>query len=116
MTKYCTDRPMAQGDILIIPINSIPEHAKAAKPVNDEFIVAHSETGHNHVIERKQADVFEDVKNKFVAYVQTHNLGADLFHKRDFHTHETINLAPNRTYEIRRQREHSPDGFRAATD
>lgn len=116
MTKICTDRPVAQGDILIIPIKTIPVTAKSAVAENGHYVVAHSETGHHHVIEKHRAEVFEAADDAFIAYVRTMGGGAEITHKRDFHTHEAIGLAPNSTYEIRRQREYVPEGFRRAQD
>lgn len=114
--KYCTTRPIAQGDLLIIPVASIPSSAKPAKAEGGQYVVAHSETGHHHVIERTRAEVFEAADDAFIAYVRTMGDGAEIVHKRDFHTHETIGLGPNQTYEIRRQREYVPEGFRKAQD
>lgn len=116
MTKHCTDRPIAQGDILIIPIAAIPAGAKPAQADGGIYVVAHSETGHHHVIEKSRAEVFEAADDAFIAYVRTLGSGAEIIHKRDFHTHETIGLAPNQSYEIRRQREWIPEGFRRAQD
>lgn len=116
MTKICNTRPIAQGDILIIPIGTIPATAKPAKDERGHYIVAHSETGHHHVIERARAEVYEAADDAFVAYVHSLGDGAEIVHKRDFHTHETIALEPNRNYEIRRQREYVPQGFRKAAD
>lgn len=116
MAKHCTTRPVAQGDILIIPIAAIPSDAKPAKDENGVYVVAHSETGHHHVIEKPRAEVFEAADDHFIAYVRTLGDGAEIQHKRDFHTHETIALAPNSYYEIRRQREYVPEGFRRAQD
>lgn len=116
MTKYIKDRAMAQGDLLIIPINRIPENVKPAVPVNGFYIAAHSETGHSHVIDRAKAEVYEAADNEFIAYIKTLGDGAEIEHQRSFDTHETIALAPNQTYEIRRQREWVPEGFRKAAD
>lgn len=116
MTKFCSTRPIAQGDILIIPIAEIPANAKPAKLQNDHYVVAHSETGHHHVIERVRAEVFEAADNEFIAYVRSIGDGAEIIHRRDFHTHETIKLEPGRNFEIRRQREYVPEGFRRAQD
>jgi hypothetical protein len=116
MTKICTTRPIAQGDLLIIPIAAIPANAKPAKPEGDNYIVAHSETGHHHVIERARAEVYEAADDGFIAYVLSLGSGAEIVHKRDFHTHETIGLQSNQAYEIRRQREYVPEGFRRAQD
>lgn len=116
MTKHITNRPMAQGDILIIPIVSIPATAKGATAKGAHFILAHSETGHHHTIERAKAEVYEAADNEFIAYVKTLGEGAEITHRRSFDTHETIMLAPNQNYEIRRQREYVPEGFRKAAD
>jgi hypothetical protein len=116
MTKHCTTKPIAQGDILIIPITDIPAGAKPATANGGKYIVAHSETGHHHVIEKVRAEVYEAADDSFIAYVRTLSSGAEIVHKRDFHTHEAIGLAPNQTYEIRRQREYVPEGFRRARD
>jgi hypothetical protein len=116
MTKFVTTRPMAQGDLLIIPIATIPANAKPATSEGAHYIVAHSETGHHHVIEKARAEIYEAADDAFVAYIRTLGDGAEIEHKRDFHTHETINLPPNSTFEIRRQREYVPQGFRPAQD
>ena len=116
MTKIVTNRPVAQGDILIIPVAAIPSNAKAAEAEGGYYIVAHSETGHHHVIDRARAEVFEAADDQFIAYVRTLGDGADIEHKRPFDTHETVALSPNQTYEIRRQREYMPEGFRKAAD
>jgi len=116
MTKFCTNRPIAQGDLLIIPIAAIPANATPTKPEGDHYVVAHSETGHHHVIEKSRAEVYEAADDTFIAYIKTMGGGADIVHKRDYHTHETIGLAPNQNYEIRRQREYIPEGFRRAQD
>ena len=116
MTKFCNNKPVAQGDILIVPIDIIPATAKAATPENGEFIIAHSETGHHHVTDRKKAEVYEAADDAFIAYIRTLDDGAELVHKRDFHTHETIALAPNKTYRIHRQRQATPEGWQRVAD
>ena len=112
--KIVTNRPVAQGDMLIIPISAIPKTAKAAKAKGEHFILAHSETGHHHVIERVKAEVYEAADNAFIAYVKA-IAPADITHQRPFDTHETVQLVPG-NYEIRRQREYMPEGFRKAQD
>lgn len=116
MTKKITNRPGAQGDILIIPIDAIPTNVKPGNLEGNAYIVAHSETGHHHVIDRKRAEVYEAADDNFVAYVLTLDAGAEIKHTRDFDTHETIALEPNKSYEVRRQREYIAEGFRKAQD
>ena len=111
--KTVTTKPCAQGDMLFIPVDNIPETAVPAKAVNGEFIVGHSETGHHHVIEKARAEVFEAADDEFTAWVRS--LGAKVEHKRSFDTHETLYL-PEGNYQIRRQREYVPEGYRRAAD
>ena len=112
--KICRNRPIAQGDMLIIPVPEIPKTAKPAKAEGVYFILAHSETGHHHVIERAKAEVYEAADDAFIAYVKA-LAPADISHQRPFDTHETVQLSPG-NYEIRRQREYMPEGFRKAQD
>lgn len=114
MTRIVTTKPMAQGDMLIIPIKTIPATARAATTEGAHYILAHSETGHNHVIERAKAEVYEAADDTFIAYVRT-LAPAEITHQRDFDTHEPLLLTEG-CYEIRRQREYMPEGFRAAQD
>lgn len=114
--KFITNRPMAQGDLLIIPIKELPKNVKPVDSSNGEYIVAHSETGHHHVIEKAKAKVFESADDSFIAFISTLGETVEIKHKRDFHTHESIVLEPNTNYEIRRQREYIPEGFRKAQD
>jgi len=108
--------PGAQGDILVIPVKSIPKNTKRALAEGDHYIIAHSETGHHHVIEKTRAEVYEAADNQFIAYIRTLGDGAEIEHRRPFDTHETVALGPNQTYEVRRQREYMPEGFRRAAD
>lgn len=116
MTKTVTTRPVAQGDILIIPIATVPVSAKKAEPDGKHYVIAHSETGHHHVIEKSRAEVYEAADDGFIAYIKTLGAGAEITHQRSFDTHETIALQPNSTYEVRRQREYVAEGFRKAAD
>ena len=111
--KTVTDRPCAQGDLLFIPVDEIPAGLTAVEPSDGVFIVGHSETGHHHVIEATRAEVFEPADDEFTAWVRS--LGAKVEHKRSFDTHETLYL-PEGNYQIRRQREYVPEGYRRAAD
>lgn len=108
----------AQGDILIIAIDAIPSSAKLNPGITKgaNFVIAHSESGHDHVIEKARAEVYEAADDSFIAYIKTLGDGAEITHERSFDTHETIALEPNKFYEIRRQREYIPQGFRKAAD
>jgi len=108
----------AQGDILIRRIDSLPAglvEEGTSKEESGKFIVAHSETGHHHVIDRKGTKFYTDPKNSMVAYIIVAKEFADLIHKRAFDTHEALRLTPG-TYEVRRQREWAPEGWRQVQD
>lgn len=109
----------AQGDLMIRRINILPENITSMKAENGLYIVAHSETGHHHAIaEKPNVRVFES-SDPMVSYLevieaadQTETL---LEHLRSFDTHETISISPG-FYEIRRQREYTPEGWRKVQD
>ena len=114
--KTVTTKPVAQGDMLIIPIKAIPANVKPASVVGGHFILAHSETGHHHIIDRKKVEVYEAADDAFISYIRTLGDDAEIVHKRDFHTHESLLLKAGQNYEVRRQREYLPEGFRRAQD
>lgn len=105
----------AQGDILIRRIDAIPDDATLAEPENGKLVVAHSETGHHHVIDSRQAQLLINTTNSFIAYLRVTGNAATLDHERPYDTHESIALAPG-NYEVRRQREYVPQGFRRVAD
>lgn len=104
----------AQGDCLITKISKLPKGLKKAKAEKGEFIVAHSETGHHHVVKERAAQMLIDETNEFIAYLQVKE-PCEIKHKRNFHTHESIALEKG-FYEVRRQREYIPNGWRKAQD
>jgi|SRR3972149_765501 len=109
----------AQGDLLIRRIDSIPADAKEVKAEQGLFVVAHSETGHHHVIAERQNVQLYSNGDPMVSYL--HVIQAEeevetiIEHMRSFDTHEPI-LIPPGNYEIRRQREHTPQGWRKIED
>lgn len=108
----------AQGDCLIMRVSELPEGLVPVAPDGNFHVIAHSETGHNHVIERDKAEVFKDEKTKEVDLYELFMVVKEetpLTHLRSFDTHEPILLAPG-VYKVRRQREYTPEGFRRAAD
>jgi len=105
--------PVAQGDCLIVPIDSIPKNVmEQLSPENDLLVVAHSETGHHHTLPAKAAKVF--VASAMLMYVRILK-EAELKHHRPYDTHESHVLPPG-DYAIYRQREGSPEGWRQVQD
>jgi len=101
----------AQGDLLITKVSKIPD-AKETPAENSEHVVAHSETGHHHVIGAEKVRHFRI--DDFVSYI---DVGADakLVHKRNFDTHGSIKLSVGK-YRLNRQREYVAGAFQRAND
>ena len=106
----------AQGDCLLRRIKKLPEGIKLVEAQNGQYVVAHSETGHNHCIkERPSVKLYASV-DQFRGYLEVSGYEpAVLEHHRSFDTHEALEIKPG-IYEIRRQREYTPQGFRRAAD
>ena len=114
--KTVTNRPSFQGDLMVRQIAKVPAEAVPAEAVNGKHTVAHSETGHNHTVLERSAQMLIDQTNEFIAYLKVSgDDGAVIKHERSFDTHEPIHLPPG-NYEIRRQREYIAEGFRRAAD
>lgn len=111
----------AQGDFLIRRIDNFPEKLEVIPTENGKIVVAHSETGHNHVaiLERPESvEAFKETGTKDVDLYKMFLLVKDptpIEHLRPHDTHETL-LVPPGKYEIRRQREYVAEGFRRAQD
>lgn len=87
--KKVTTRPSFQGDLMIRRIDAVPAGLKTAVAERGVHILAHSETGHHHVIESRAADRFIDEANAFIAYLEVME-PTELKHLRDHDTHETL--------------------------
>lgn len=109
----------AQGDLLIRRVAVLPANLKASPIECGTFIVAHSETGHNHVIDAHPSVRVYDTEDPLLSYLEvidaTDSMETLLRHLRGHDTHETISISPG-IYELRRQREYSPEGWRRAAD
>ena len=106
----------AQGDCFGRRIDAIPADAHPVSAENGTYVLAHSETGHNHVIdERPEVKLYQDASDPLKAYLEVLSINVMLEHKRAHDTHEAISIPPG-NYEIRRQREYMPEGFRRAAD
>ena len=116
-------RMAAQGDVLLQAVASFPEGIEKVEPEGNLLIVAHSETGHHHVLEATR-----EIDGKTEEAVELYRLPEEIYemllqvnhptpliHQREFDTHEPIMVPPGK-YRVRRQREHTPEGFRLAAD
>jgi hypothetical protein len=111
-----------QGDVMLRRVPSLPETAKEV-PRSGPLVIAHSETGHHHAIDSKAISHFEIPGDPLVCYLRMDDGlgeigGVDVVHHRSFDTHETLRLLgkPGDIWEVRRQREWSPEGWRRVVD
>ena len=104
----------AQGDILITRINKLPTGLKEEKTENEQHIIAHSETGHHHVVDAERAHFYRNEQNPMICYLVVTD-STELIHMRSFDNHEPIQFSPG-VFEIRRQREYNPMGWRPVMD
>jgi hypothetical protein len=113
------NKQAAQGDLMIRRIKELPENLELLKPEDEKFVVAHSETGHNHVIDAKPNVKWYGNGDPMVSYLQVEEsldaVETLLEHMRSYDTHESIAIQPG-LYEIRRQREYSPEGWKRVED
>jgi len=78
-------------------------------------VVAHSETGHHHSIDAADGmNVYHLPDDPMIGYLRCEN-PVLLEHHRPWDTHEPLEISAG-TYEIRRQREYVPDGWRRVED
>ena len=109
----------AQGDFVIIRINEFPTNLKEFHSEDDVFVIAHSETGHNHVMERTFVEAYRkdekstdrDLYELFLLVKEE----TSIQHLRSHDTHEAL-LVPPGKYLVKRQREYVAEGFRKAAD
>ena len=109
----------AQGDLFIRRVEAIPAHLKPMAAEGGNYIVAHSETGHHHIIEARPNVTVFSTDDPLLSYLQvieaTDEMEVVIEHLRNFDTHESIKISAG-NYEIRRQREYTPEGWRRVAD
>lgn len=107
----------AQGDMLARRIEKLPEGVKPIPAESGHHILAHSETGHHHVVMEREGVKHFSAMDLFRSFlVVPDDYEAPLVHLRDSHTHETIVFGPG-IWEITRQREYDvTQGWRLAAD
>ena len=103
----------AQGDVLFVRLDKLPKDAIEVMRGPGALVVAHSETGHHHQIPSEHVHMYASAE-PLRSYIKVDS-AADVIHMRSFDTHETLRLAPG-IYEVRRQREHTPEGWRRVED
>jgi hypothetical protein len=111
----------AQGDVLFRRLPNLPKTAVEEKRPGP-IVVAHSETGHNHSIDHADGvRFFREPTDPLICYLQLDaEMNADVVHHRTWDTHDTLRLlgTPKKktVFEVRRQREYTPQGWRRIED
>ena len=113
MKKY-SGEVVFQGDIAIELASDLPAGCAEIKPTDGKHICGHSETGNFHFVDAAAAR-FYGTRDPLVCYLTVSEKYADLVHDRAIEAHETWRL-PTGCYRISRQREWTPEGWRAISD
>lgn len=103
-----------QGDVLLIPIGTIPANTQTVQRENGRVVLAHGEaTGHHHSIAEQGAElVTSEQADELRMWLRvTAPEPVALTHQE----HDTIMLPPG-DYEVRRQREYTPGQIRNVAD
>lgn len=100
---------VSHGELFLLPVDTVPE-GKVSK--HREFVLAHSETGHNHVLQStkpKQTFTITEIGDAVERYLTIEDL-TNLVHQKTFDIHETRTLAPGnykvyykKEYDVREQ-------------
>lgn len=116
MKVHEVQKVAAQGDMFLIKVDAIP--AEAVEVKGNDIVLAHSETGHNHVFEpakKCKATYYQVPNDPLTAYLKVEGGSGDVVHQRENHTHETLRLFSG-YWKIKRQREKVPTGWRMVAD
>ena len=108
----------AQGDLFIKKIDKLPNNVKKVKPQEGMYIVAHSETGHHHVIVADPGvELYEENESDgMTLYMKVIDATeVTLKHLRGWDTHDPIGFTKG-IFKFRRARERIPEGWRKAAD
>lgn len=119
-TETTVKRIAFQGDVCIKRLRSLPKGVRETFKRIDtpRKVVAHSETGHHHVIDDSGVVMFESPTDPLIAYLMLDSVTETrLVHLRGHDTHGTLCLTGEKAiYKVTRQREHTPQGWRRAQD
>lgn len=106
----------AQGDVLFRRVDQLPKGLTEVDAEKPRKIVAHSETGHHHTVDGVRMYQGEDPLTCFLVLEGVEH--ADVVHHRPWDTHETLRLlgGAGAVFQVRRQREYTPQGWRRVED
>lgn len=95
--------PIRHGEVLLLRVSKAPKEGKLSKVKS--FIVAHSESGHNHVLQSKETFTVREIAEAYDYLIL--NKPADLVHQKTHDTHDTITVEPG-IYKVIKKTEYNP--------
>jgi len=111
----------AQGDVTFVRINQLPDGLVPVEAADGSYIVAHSETGHHHVVPEQDTQCFmapdnNDRQGPPLLYLVCEN-GLRVDHMRSNDTHESL-ISDKGMFVVVPQRESDGtlEGWRRALD
>lgn len=93
------NKPIRHGEAMLIPIKG-----KVGGKKHTSFIIAHSETGHHHVLESKTPFKVSQTDKDFLIQLFE---PAKLVHKKEVDKHKTLTVAPGK-YKVVYKTEYNP--------
>jgi len=97
----------AQGELYLQKICKLPVGLIPLKPVKGKLIVGHSETGHHHVVDAEEANVYQDPNNPLNLFIEAIQPTA-LVHLRPTDTHGPIAINEGDIVQVNVGREYNP--------
>ena len=104
-------KQLRQGDVLLVKVDELPTGVEPIAREGGKIVLAHGEaTGHAHAIVNRMAKFFQQptTGRRFLRVSKRQTV---LVHQE----HEAIPLEPG-VYEVKRQREYSPEVIRNVAD
>ena len=92
---------VTHGELFLLPVDKIP---KGNTSKHDMFILAHSESGHHHVLQSKTKFSVTEVGDAVERYILLDEV-AELVNQKTFDIHETRMLAPG-AYKVYAKKEY----------
>ena len=110
--------PAFQGDVMFRRVAQLPAGAVKEKAAKGGTVVAHSETGHHHIATGGEHQFFRLPGDEMRTFLVAKG-PVTITHHRSTDTHEAFELyceGPEVVWEIGRQREYVPEGWRRVED
>lgn len=116
MEPRAIDRQAPQGDLYVERLDEMPEDIELIdmQPEGAHYVVAHSETGHHHVLPTKEVKVFNVKNMPFVSFAKV-EAPVRLDHHRHQDQHGSMLLQPG-IYKFTRQHQVTPEGLQRVVD